>query len=113
MSLRLACEIAFALFVTSLAADIVIEDPSAKTFIIGILLIFGPIWLFAIIGTNILTLRSPHTSTFLNRADIGILITVLGISAADAFSNLLFALVFIYLGLFIRLSTLKNYKQNT
>jgi len=104
--LRVVCEIGFALFVSWLVLEISINDSMLTYLIVGIAVVFIPVWLFAIFGTDMLSLQtSTQSSRCLTRGEIGILIMLIAVSLSDSGGGFLLGLAFVFFGFLVRLST--------
>lgn len=111
--IRVLSEIGVALSMSWVVLEVLMNDqnnPLLIYMIVGIGVIFVPIWLFAFLGTDLLsTTYTPQHRTCFNRSDIGWNLMIVAFFSIT-FRNLLLSLSFVFLGLLLRLSAVMQYR---
>ncbi|MFW9832620.1 MAG: hypothetical protein ACFFEK_01365 [Candidatus Thorarchaeota archaeon] len=108
-NLRIACELGFALFVWWMALEITMDELLLKYLIIGIAIIFVPIWLFAMFGTDALYPQSTMSQrSYFTRGEAGLTIMLLSVGFSDAFREPIISSAFVLLGFLVRLSAIRK-----
>jgi len=113
---RILNEIGLALLASWVVLAFIINDqnsPLLLYMIIGIGIVFVPIWLFAFLGTNLVyTLPSTQSNRWFNKGDIGLWIISSTFFFMIMFRNLILIFFIVFLGLFFRLSNvIQNQKR--
>jgi len=89
------------------------NNPLLLYMIVGIGIVFVPIWLFAFFGANLIyTLHQTRPNRWFNKGDIGLWIIIWAFFITVAFRNSILGLSIVFLGLLFRLSNvIQNQKR--
>lgn len=110
--LRIISEIGFTLFITWMALDLAFGGSTWNFMLFSILILFVPIWLFAIFGTDMITEVHYDPKEFFNEAEVGIIVMLLGAMTAG-FTDPVLSVLIIFCGLLIRFDWLRKHRKKS